>query len=187
MKTDDLLSPPEETTNSADEVTLPAEDVKMPSEDAHNRQDALRWEAGRLQEFKKDNIKRNNQTPCPACATYVSIKANKCQHCSSDIAANNALVRESLRRLEEVTAGLETLREEHMERFRDAPRPPFSDRFKAFLTDPQTREDMKIVAPALLLVFGGLTVLRLEEAARGLSTGGEVGCMPKNNIIKESP
>jgi len=161
MKTDDLMSPPQETSEAADDVAVPIEDVEMPPEAPHDRQDALRWEAGRLQDFKKDHVKRNNQTPCPACATYVSINANKCPHCSSDIAANNALVRESLRRLEEITAELETMREEHMERFRDAPRPPLSERFRTFLSDPQTREDSKIVVPSLLLIFAGLTVLRL--------------------------
>ena len=145
------------TTN---EMAPPVEDVASPEGDP-NSADALQWEASRLREFKKEKVKKNNQTPCPACATYVHINASKCPHCTSDIAANNALVRESLRRLEEITAQLEAMREQHIERIHGVPRRPFRERFKGFFSDPQTRAEMKIVAPTLLLFFAAVTAFRI--------------------------
>jgi hypothetical protein len=144
-----------------DELAPPVENVAAPEDEPQRPQDDLEWELNRLRDFKKGNVKRNNQTLCPACATHVSIKANKCPQCSSDIAANNALVRESLRRLEEVTAELDAIRDEHMERIHGAPTRPFSERLQAFFFDPQTREDMKIVLPSLVLFFVGVATLRV--------------------------
>jgi hypothetical protein len=137
------------------------EETVTPTDGASGRHTVLQAEANRLVEFKKDRVKRNNQTPCPACATYVHINANKCPHCTSDIAANNALVRESLRQLEEITAELESMHEQHMERLHGAPRRPFSERFKSFFSDAQTREDMKIVVPALFLFFVAVATFRI--------------------------
>lgn len=163
MKTDDFAPPAEDVASPIEEMASVVEDVAAPDPDVEpsNGQDALQWEATRLREFKKENVKRGNQTPCPACAMYVHIKATKCPHCSSDIAANNALVRESLRRLEEITTELEAMREEHMERFHDVPRPPFSERLKAFFVDRQTHEDMKIVLPSFLVLFSAIAIFRL--------------------------
>jgi len=168
MKTDDLAPPVEDVTLTEELAPVEDVDIDLDSDEADEadpamRQDALQWEAQRLMEFKKNNVKRGNQTSCPACATYVQIKANKCPHCSSDIAANNALVRESMRRLEEVTAELETMREQHMERFQNAPRPPFSERFRSFFVDPHTRQDMKIVVPSFLALFGLMAVFRMLD------------------------
>jgi len=153
---EDAPNPIEEMANLVEDVAAPD-----PEDELSTDQDALQWEATRLREFKKENVRRGNQTLCPACAMYVSMKANKCPHCSSDIAANNALVRESLRRLQEVTTRLEALREEHMERFHDVPRPPFSERLKGFFVDRQTHEDMKVVFPAFFLLFSAIAVFRL--------------------------
>lgn len=198
MKTKDLAPPAEDMASPTEDVALPVEDVASPTEDVagpieemaslvedvaapdpddepYGDQDSLQWEATRLSEFKKENVKRGNQTPCPACAMYVNIKANKCPHCSSDIAANNALVRESLRRLAEITTELEAMRDEHMERFRDVPRPPFSERFKGFFVDRQTHEDMKVVLPSLFLLFAAIAVFRLMGSQPLFWTGAIVG------------
>ncbi len=153
---EDVAGPIEEMANLAEDIAAPD-----PGDELNNDQDTLQWDATRLREFKKENVRRGNQTLCPACAMYVNIKANKCPHCSSDIAANNALVRESLRRLQEVTTQLEAMREEHLERFRDVPRPPFSERLKGFFVDRQTREDIKVVLPAFFLLFSAIAVFRL--------------------------
>ncbi|MDH3214854.1 MAG: SH3 domain-containing protein [Candidatus Krumholzibacteria bacterium] len=127
-------------------------------DETSNQHASLQEEASRLAEFKKQNVKRQNQTPCPACATYVHINANKCPHCSSDIAANNALVRESLRRLDEVNADLDTLHTKHMRRHKATAR-PFSEQVRSFVT-PQMRDDMKIIVPSFFLLFVVLVALR---------------------------
>jgi hypothetical protein len=143
------------------EQVLPTTEPVDQQEEAIGRHAALKVEANRLMEFKKERVKRNNQTQCPACATYVHINANKCPHCSSDIAANNALVRESLRQLDEITAELEAMHEQHMERHQDVPRRPLSERLKGFFADRQTREDMKLVVPSLFLFFVAVATLRI--------------------------
>lgn len=145
-----------------DEMTAPPTDeLETQIDGADSGPDALQWEANRLMEFKKEKVKRNNQTPCPACATYVHINANKCPHCSSDIAANNALIRESLRRLTEITEQLEAIHDQHMERLHGAPRRPLGERLKSFFADRQTREDMKLVVPSLFLFFVVVATLRV--------------------------
>lgn len=145
---------------STKEMTPLVMDGATPTQEPTDPYDALQWEANRLMEFKKEKVKRNNQTPCPACATYVHINANKCPHCSSDIAANNALVRESLRRLDEIAAQTEALHGQHMERLHGAPRPPMGERLKGFFTDPQTRQDMKVVVPVVVLFFATVGTFR---------------------------
>jgi hypothetical protein len=145
---------------NANEATPAVLDPAIPTEAPADPHDAIRWEANRLMEFKKEKVKRGNQTPCPACATYVHINANKCPHCSSDIAANNALVRESLRRLDEIATQLEAQHGQHMERLHGAPRRPFAERVKSFFTDPQTKKDMKVVIPVGVLFFAAVGTLR---------------------------
>ena len=56
-----------------------------------------------LLEFMRERV-RGDMTRCPACNLFVPISARRCQHCESNIEANNALVRETLRRIDE-TAG----------------------------------------------------------------------------------
>jgi hypothetical protein len=61
-----------------------------------------------LLRFKRKHVPKEGLTGCPACTTLVDVTANKCPHCSSYIAPNNALVRETLRRIAEIEAGLDS-------------------------------------------------------------------------------
>lgn len=137
-------------------------DTKTPAPpEAEEEQGSFQEELRRLTEFKKNNVKKD-QTPCPACATYVSIKANKCPHCSTDIAANNALVRESLRRLDEINGELDELHDKHIERHKqETAQRPFTERFTGFFADRQFREHMKVLVPAFFLFFVVITALRV--------------------------
>jgi hypothetical protein len=65
-----------------------------------------------LIEFKKERVK-GDMTPCPSCTLLVHIAAKRCPHCGSDVTANNALVRETLRHIHEIAAQLD---EEHRAR-----------------------------------------------------------------------
>ncbi len=67
----------------------------------------LKAEVASLLEITKHKINKDNLTPCPACNVLVHVKLNKCPHCESFIAANNALMRESMRRLAEIQAELD--------------------------------------------------------------------------------
>jgi len=56
--------------------------------------------------FMRERV-RGNMTRCPGCNLFVPISARRCRHCESDIAANNALVRETLRRIDEMTSRID--------------------------------------------------------------------------------
>jgi len=123
---------------------------------------SLNAEAKRLLEFKEKNVKKQNQTLCPECATLIHISANKCAHCGSDIGEHTARIREELGRLKEITAELQGLHNSYMECYEEesAVRPA-GERAKAFLSDPRMREDLKIVLPSFLLFFALIAALRL--------------------------
>jgi hypothetical protein len=59
-----------------------------------------------LLEFTRERV-RGDMTLCPGCTLLVPINARRCQHCESNVEANNALVRETLRRIDEITGGLD--------------------------------------------------------------------------------
>lgn len=59
-----------------------------------------------LLEFKRERV-QGDMTPCPGCNLLVPINAKRCVHCESNIEANNALVRETLRHIEEISGGLD--------------------------------------------------------------------------------
>lgn len=59
-----------------------------------------------LLEFKRERV-HGDMTPCPACNLLVPINAKRCVHCESNIEANNALVRETLRHIEEISGQLD--------------------------------------------------------------------------------
>ncbi len=123
---------------------------------------ALQEEANRLLAYKKANIQKQDQTPCPACATLVHINANKCPHCTTDISEHTAYARQALGRLEEINGELDALHAAHMERrAEESGTRPFLDRFKSFFTEPETKEDMKILVPSLFLFFVAVVALRV--------------------------
>jgi len=59
-----------------------------------------------LLEFTRERV-HGDMTRCPGCNLMVPISARRCQHCDSNIEANNALVRETLRHIDEITGGLD--------------------------------------------------------------------------------
>ncbi|MEJ2719568.1 MAG: SH3 domain-containing protein [bacterium] len=59
-----------------------------------------------LLEFTRERV-QGDMTRCPACNLFVPISARRCQHCESNIEANNALVRETLRRIDDTAHRLD--------------------------------------------------------------------------------
>ena len=102
----------------------------------------LRTEIDRRVELTKHKIDRNDHTPCPSCTILVHVQLNRCPHCESDIAAHNALMRESLRRIGEIQAELDGRHREQVER-RDAEsaKPPMGERIKRFFSGAGTGEE----------------------------------------------
>lgn len=99
-----------------------------PDQETVGEHTLVQAEASRLLEFKKQNIRRQNQTPCPACAVFVHIDASKCPHCGSDISAHTALAREELSKLNEITQELYELHKKYGEhREREVSRRPLWD------------------------------------------------------------
>ncbi|NIO28506.1 MAG: SH3 domain-containing protein [Candidatus Latescibacteria bacterium] len=123
---------------------------------------SLNAEAKRLLDFKKKNVKKHNQTPCPECATLIQINANKCPHCSSDIGDHTAKIREELGKLKGITVELHELHNRYMEcHEEESAAHSFWERAKGFISDPRMREDLKIVLPAFLLFFVLIAALRV--------------------------
>lgn len=108
----------------------------------------LQAEIEQLLEFKRENVRGDNLTPCPACTTFVQISANRCPNCESNIAPHNALVRESLRRLDEIAAELDG---EHDRRPRDDQEPTKRSlwaRIKRLFSNPQGSESPEVAESA---------------------------------------
>ena len=59
-----------------------------------------------LLEFKRERV-HGDKTRCPVCNLLVAISSRRCQHCESNIEANNALVRETLRHIDEMASRLD--------------------------------------------------------------------------------
>jgi hypothetical protein len=108
---------------------------------------ALEDEAASLVELTKNKINRDNLTPCPSCYILVPIKANHCSHCNSNIAANNALMRESMKRLDEIRAELDGQHLRHVKNRRDQAKTTLGERIRRLFSNTQTREDSDLAAP----------------------------------------
>ena len=59
-----------------------------------------------LLEFMRERV-HGDMTRCPGCNLLVPISARRCQHCENNIEANNALVRETLRHIDEIAGRLD--------------------------------------------------------------------------------
>lgn len=124
-------------------------------------------EAKRLIQFKKDNIKKKDMSPCPECATLVNIQANKCPHCASDISEHTERIRVELKKLESVTAELRDIYKGEMELNRQEASDKSSWlRIKDFWTEPKLLQDLKLVFPFMIGFF--VLVLFLRENANGM-------------------
>ena len=111
-------------------------------------------EAKRLMDFKREYIK-NNETPCPKCATLVNIQAVKCPQCTSDISQHTKKVRDELNRLEEVTEQLHELHRQEVELIKqEASEKPIRERIQSFFSDPKFVQDLKLVLPFVIGLFG---------------------------------
>ena len=105
---------------------------------------SLRKEAASLVELTKNKVNRDNLTPCPSCTILVHINENHCPHCNSNIAAENALMRESLRRLAEIQAQLDGQHEDHVKRRADqSKKPSFGRRVKHFFSGEEPPAETK--------------------------------------------
>ncbi|UCF05971.1 MAG: SH3 domain-containing protein [bacterium] len=123
---------------------------------------SLNAEAKRLLDFKKKNVKKNNQVPCPECATLIQVNANKCPHCSSDISSHTEKIREELEKLKDITTELHELHNRYMEcHEEESAVRSFWERGKDFISDPRMREDLKIILPSFLLFFVLIGALRI--------------------------
>ena len=101
----------------------------------------LHAEIESLLEITKHKIHRDNMTPCAACTILISVTLNTCPHCESFVAPNNALLRESLRRLDEIRAGIDGDHTSHSQaRANDNQNLSFGERFKRFFTGEQKQE-----------------------------------------------
>ena len=88
-------------------MTTDIETAVSTVEDATHADAELTDEIEHLVELRKEKVIKNDHTPCPACASPVHIRTNECPYCDTNIAANNALVRETLRRIDEIAAELD--------------------------------------------------------------------------------
>jgi hypothetical protein len=105
-------------------------------------------EIDRLVELTKHKIDRNDETPCPSCTILVHIQLNRCPHCESDIAAHNALMRESTRRLGEIRAELDGQNGKRVDRDKAAAAErPMGERIKRFFTGsaPDERTERNVI------------------------------------------
>jgi hypothetical protein len=115
--------------------------------DENEERTALRDEASALLELTKNKIKRDQTTPCPGCNILVPIKANDCPHCESNIAAHNALMRESLRRLDEIRAELDDRHDKLLEdRRNEEARPAVRERLKRFFSGAEPVDVPEVAA-----------------------------------------
>jgi predicted Zn-ribbon and HTH transcriptional regulator len=73
-----------------------------------------------LLRIKKSRRMEEHRVPCPACGVVIENKLNRCPFCESDVAAETALARETMRRLRELSGELDA---EHAARTREAPKP----------------------------------------------------------------
>ena len=100
------------TTDAENKAAAPAGEVTAGTESPHvagaiDDYRELLEEIERLVELTRHKVDRDEQTPCPSCNILVDLQNNRCPHCESDIAAHNALLRESTKRLGEIEEELD--------------------------------------------------------------------------------
>jgi len=81
-----------EYEKSVQETTIPTEEPPVALEE--------------LVEFVRERV-QGDTTRCPGGNLFVPISARRCQHCESNLEANNALVRETLRQIDEIAGRLD--------------------------------------------------------------------------------
>lgn len=147
----------------------------------------LNDEVRRLLDFKKTNVKGRNRTPCPACATPVDIKANKCPHCASEIADHTENVRHQLGALDQITAELDKLHTSYIEcREEEAAMQPLAERVRRAISGPQATAGIKTVLPAFLLFFAFVATLRIIGNGLLFWAGSIAGGVVAYSVLKKS-
>jgi hypothetical protein len=117
-------------------------------------------EIDELLRIKKSRRFDANRVPCPSCGVVVDTTLNRCPFCESDIAAETALARETMRRLRELSGELDV---EHARRARaeDAPKrrgffarlkylfegDPVTDPVDSLKVDPHAKRVLSNLAP----------------------------------------
>lgn len=103
----------------------------------------LHGEIDELLRIKRSRRFDANKVPCPSCTVPVDMTINRCPFCESDIAAETALARETMRRLRELQGELDA---EHAARTAEKPGPRgFFQRLKyLFEGDPEPVEEPKV-------------------------------------------
>ncbi len=146
-----------------DDKTLSVDEGQKDREPSVASQQSLLYrEAQRLLAFRRQHINRQNETPCPECATSVSIQAKKCPHCGSDIAEYTDSAREALGELNEVTEEIAAIHAKQLARHADnAQARPLLERLDAFFRDGRIQQDLKMLVPAGLLFFSVVVLLRV--------------------------
>ncbi len=149
-----------------DDTTLSVdEDGKDREPRVASQQTLLYSEAQRLVAFRRQHINRQNETPCPECATPVSIQAKKCPHCGSDIAEHTDSAREALEQLNHVTEEITALHAKELARHAEDSRArPLQERLGAFFCDGTVQQDLNVLAPAALLFFSVVVTLRVTAS-----------------------
>ena len=151
--------------NRDDTEALVDGDEKQREPRVASQQSLLYSEAQRLLAFRRQHINRQSETPCPECATSVSIQAKKCPHCGSDIAEYTDSAREALGELNQVTEEIAELHAKQLARHADnAQARPLLERLDAFFRDGSVQQDLKMLVPAGLLFFSVVVLLRMTTS-----------------------
>jgi hypothetical protein len=125
-------------------------DAPVENEEEIDELAPMRDEIESLVELIKDKVDNDNLTPCPGCNILVEISANRCPHCDSNIAANNALMRESIRRLDEIRGELDGEHDVHVEsRLDPSEKQSFGERIRRFFSGAPVEEDLIETPPEL--------------------------------------
>lgn len=123
----------------------------------------LQSEAKRLMEFKRQYVLEGERTPCPKCSALVNIRVTQCEQCNSDISDHTQLVRDALRKLNEITAELYELerKEREMESYQqEVAGGSLWDRLRSFFGEPKLLREMRIVLPFLVGLFALIYFLK---------------------------
>ncbi len=133
-------------------------------------------EAKRLMEFKSQNVRNKDQTSCPQCATLVSIQANKCPQCTSDISQHTQVVREVIQKLAEVTDELGRLHHQETELIQQqAGQMQLSKSLHQSFSETRYLQDMKVVLPFLIGLFAGVFFLKQNSSGLFFLLGSAAG------------
>lgn len=154
--------------HTEDETLRVGDETREAPQSSASEQSMLFSDAKRLLAFKRQNITRQNETPCPECAEFVSIQAKKCRHCGSEIGEYTDAARESLEELRQLTDELSSIHAKEARRHAEtAGARPLRERALRLLSARSFQDGVRSLGPPGLLLFSVLLFLRLT--ANGLA------------------